>query len=215
VRGETALHVRTGKPVRVTRSTLVQAQEREIVEEAFPGDVVGLFDPGIFRIGDTLSKEGDFAFDGIPSFSPEHFARVEVALVLNRKALAKGLSQLSQEGVVQILTEPGSGSAAMILGAVGPLQFEVLQHRLQAEYGVALKLTPLPYQLARWPRRNFDAEAFRYSESVKIVEDRDHHPVLLFRAAWNLDIARQKYPDLELAETGDAAVPTERDEDAG
>ena len=215
VRGETAVHVRTGKPVRVTRSTLVQAQEREVVEEAFPGDVVGLFDPGIFRIGDTLSKEGDFAFDGIPSFSPEHFARVEVALVLNRKALAKGLSQLSQEGVVQILTEPGSGSAAMILGAVGPLQFEVLQHRLQAEYGVALKLTPLPYQLARWPRRNFDAEAFRYSESVKIVEDRDHHPVLLFRAAWNLDMTRQKYPDLELAETGDAAVPTERDEEAG
>ncbi len=202
------MHVRTGKPVRITRSTLLQAQEREIVDEAFPGDVVGLFDPGIFRIGDTLSNEGDFAFEGIPSFSPEHFARVEVALVLNRKALAKGLSQLSQEGVVQIFSEPGSGSAAMILGAVGPLQFEVLQHRLQAEYGVALKLTPLPYQIARWPRHNFDAEAFRYSESVKIVEDRDHHPVLLFRAAWNLDMTRQKYPDLELAETGDAAVPT-------
>jgi peptide chain release factor 3 len=211
VRGETALHVRTGKPVRVTRSTLVQAQEREIVEEAFPGDVVGLFDPGIFRIGDTLSAEGDFAFDGIPSFSPEHFSRVEVALVLNRKALAKGLSQLSQEGVVQIFTEPGSGSAAMILGAVGPLQFEVLQHRLQAEYGVTLKLSPLPYQLARWPRSGFDPEAFRYSESVKIVEDRDHHPVLLFRTTWNLDMTRQKYPDLELAETGDAALPSASD----
>ena len=204
VRGETAQHVRSGKPVRLTRSTLLQAQEREIVDEAYPGDVVGLFDPGIFRIGDTLSIEGDFAFDGIPSFSPEHFSRVEVALVLNRKALAKGLSQLSQEGVVQIFTEPGSGSAAMILGAVGPLQFEVLQHRLQAEYGVALKLSPLPYQLARWPRGGFDAEAFRYSESVKIVEDRDHRPVLLFRTTWNLDMTRQKNPDLELAETGDA-----------
>jgi peptide chain release factor 3 len=214
VRGETAQHVRSGKPVRLTRSTLLQAQEREIVDEAYPGDVVGLFDPGVFRIGDTLSVEGDFAFDGIPSFSPEHFSRVEVALVLNRKALSKGLSQLSQEGVVQIFAEPGSGSAAMILGAVGPLQFEVLQHRLQAEYGVALKLTPLPYQLARWPHEGFDPDAFRYSESVKIVEDRDHRPVLLFRTTWNLDMTRQKNPDLVLAETGDAVLDSEPDSDA-
>ena len=137
-----------------------------------------------------------------------------MALVLNRKALARGLSQLSQEGVVQIITEPGSGSAAMILGAVGPLQFEVLQHRLHAEYGVALKLTPLPYQLARWPRAGFDPEAHRYSESVKIVEDRDHHPVLLFRITWNLDMMRLKYPELELAETGDAPS-RDADEEVG
>ena len=213
VRGATATLSRTGKPVRLARSTLLQAQEREIVEEAYPGDVVGLFDPGLFRIGDTLSADGGFAFDGIPSFSPEHFARVEVALVLNRKALAKGLAQLSQEGVVQVFTEPGAGTAAMILGAVGPLQFEVLQHRLQAEYGVALKLTPLTYQLARWPHEGFDPEAFRYSDSVKIVEDRDHRPVLLFRSAWNLDMTRQKNPDLVLAETGDAIVSSESDAD--
>jgi peptide chain release factor 3 len=214
VRGESAIHSRTGKPVRLARSTLLQAQERETVEEAYPGDVVGLFDPGLFRIGDTLSVEGGFAFDGIPSFSPEHFSRVEVALVLNRKALAKGLSQLAQEGVVQVFTEPGAGTAAMILGAVGPLQFEVLQHRLQAEYGVALKLTPLSYQLARWPRAGFDPAAFRYSDSVKIVEDRDRHPVLLFRSSWNLDVTRQKHPDLVLAETGEAAPATEPDESA-
>jgi peptide chain release factor 3 len=213
VRGETAILARTGKPVRLTRSTLLQAQEREVVEEAYPGDVVGLFDPGAFRIGDTLAAEGGFAYDGIPSFSPEHFARVEVALVLNRKALAKGLSQLAQEGVVQVFTEPGSGTAAMILGAVGPLQFEVLQHRLQAEYGVPLKLTPLPFQLARWVRGGFDAEAFRYSESVKIVEDRDQRPVLLFRSPWNLDMARQKNADLVLAETGDAAAGAGDDAD--
>jgi len=213
VRGETAIHARTGKPVRLARSTLLQAQERETVDEAYPGDVVGLFDPGLFRIGDTLAAEAGFAFDGIPSFSPEHFARVEVALVLNRKALAKGLAQLSQEGVVQVFHEPGAGTAAMILGAVGPLQFEVLQHRMQAEYGVALKLTPLPWQLARWPHGGFDPEAFRWSDSVKIVEDRDHRPVLLFRSPWNLDVTRQKNPDLELAETGDAAPPAAGDED--
>jgi peptide chain release factor 3 len=214
VRGESAVLSRTGKPVRLARSTLLQAQERETVEEAYPGDVVGLFDPNLFRIGDTLSADGGFAFEGIPSFSPEHFARVEVALVLNRKALAKGLAQLSQEGVVQLFTEPGAGTAAMILGAVGPLQFEVLQHRLQAEYGVELKLAALPYQLARWPHAGFDPEAFRFSDSVKIVEDRDHRPVLLFRSAWNLDMTRQKNPDLVLAETGDAVVPSGGDDEA-
>jgi peptide chain release factor 3 len=214
VRGETAVHVRSGKPVRLARSTLLQAQEREAVEEAYPGDVVGLFDPGLFRIGDTLSVEGDFAFDGIPSFSPEHFARVEVALVRNRKALAKGLAQLAQEGVVQRFTEPGAGTAAMVLGAVGPLQFEVLQHRLAAEYNVECRLTPLPYQVARWARAGFDPGAFRYADSVKIVADRDGHPVLLFRSPWNLDVTRQKHPDLVLAETGDApAGDAEPDEE--
>jgi len=204
VRGESALHVRTGQSIRLARSTLLQAAAREEVDEAYPGDVVGLFDPGLFRIGDTLSAEGGFAFDGIPSFSPEHFARVEVAEVLKRKALAKGLAQLAQEGSVHLFSDPGAGSSAPIVGAVGPLQFEVLQHRLQTEYGVALKLTPLPYALARWPRRGFDAEAFRYSDSVRIVEDRDGRTVLLFRTAWNLEMTQQKQPELELAETGDA-----------
>ena len=203
-RGATTIHVRTGKPVRLARSTLVMAQEREQVDEAFPGDVVGLFDPGLFRIGDTLCDEGDFAYEGIPSFSPEHFARVEVAEVMKRKALAKGLEQLAQEGVVQVFTEPGAGSAAPILGAVGPLQFEVLQHRLATEYRVQLQLTPLPWTLARWPRAGFDPAAFRFSDSVHVVEDRDGRPVLLFRSPWNLQMALDKHPELELAETGDA-----------
>jgi peptide chain release factor 3 len=207
VRGATTTHARTGKPVRLSRSTLLMAQEREQVDEAFPGDVVGLFDAGGFRIGDTLCDEGDFVFDGIPSFSPEHFARVEVAEVMKRKALAKGLEQLSQEGVVQVFGEPGAGSAAPILGAVGPLQFEVLQHRLATEYRVELALTPLPYQIARWPRAGFDPAAFRFSDSVKEVRDRDGHPVLLFRSPWNLQVTQEKHPELVLAETGDAHVP--------
>jgi len=208
-RGENAIHVRTGQTIRLARSTLLQAAAREEIDEAFPGDVVGLFDPGLFRIGDTLSAEGGFAFDGIPSFSPEHFARVEVAEVLKRKALAKGLEQLAQEGCVQLFGDPGAGSSAPIVGAVGPLQFEVLQHRLATEYGVALKLTPLPYALARWPRRGFEPDAFRYSDSVRIVEDRDGRTVLLFRTPWNLEMTQQKHPELELAETGDTPDPSE------
>jgi peptide chain release factor 3 len=209
-RGATPVHVRTGKEIRLTRSTLLQAQEREQVDQAFPGDVVGLFDPGIFRIGDTLCDEGDFAFQGIPSFSPEHFARVEVAEVLKRKALAKGLEQLAQEGVVQLFGEPGAGTAAPIVGAVGPLQFEVLQHRLASEYGVALRLEPLPYQIARWALRGFDPTAFRLSDSVRAVEDRDHRPVLLFRSPWHLEVTRGKFPDLVLVETADAPDADER-----
>jgi peptide chain release factor 3 len=205
-RGRSTVHVPSGRPVRLTRSTLLMAQEREQVDEAYPGDVVGLFDPGIFRIGDTLCDEGDFRFEGIPSFSPEHFSRVEVAEVMKRKALAKGLEQLAQEGVVQLFTEPGAGTAAPILGAVGPLQFEVLQHRLATEYRVELALTPLPYQLARWAHAGFDPADFRFSESVKVVEDRDGHPVLLFRSPWNLEVVREKYPDLVLATSGDVAT---------
>ncbi len=206
-RGAVTVHTRTGKPVRLARSTLVMAQEREEIEEAFPGDVIGLFDPGIFRIGDTLSDEPSLVYAGIPSFSPEHFARVEVAEVMKRKALSRGLEQLAQEGVVQLFSEPGAGSSAPILGAVGPLQFEVLQHRLESEYRVALQLTPLPWTIARWPRAGFDPDAFRFSESVQVVRDRDEHPVLLFRSAWNLQVTRDKYPELVLAETGDAVQP--------
>lgn len=200
-KGSQTLHVRTGKTLRLANSTLLMGRDRQEMEEAYPGDVVGIFDPGIFRIGDTLSDEGKFCFPPIPSFSPEHFMRVEVQEVLRRKALDKGLDQLAQEGAVQLLREPDAVVVAPILAAVGPLQFEVLQFRMQTEYGVDLKLTPLPYKVARWPKGNFDPEAFRYSETVKVVLDREERPVLLFKSAWNLDWMRQHHPNLELSET--------------
>jgi len=205
-KGATTRHVRTGRPFRLANSTLLMGSEREEVEEAFPGDVVGLFDPGVLRIGDTLCDEGGFSFPGIPSFSPEHFVRVEVAAVAKRKQLSKGLEQLTQEGAVQLFHEPGGGSADLVIGAVGPLQLEVLQHRMRAEYNVDLKLTPLPWKVARWPREGFDPEAFRYAETAKLVEDREGQPVLLFQSAWNLDWVRQRHPDLVLAETAHAEL---------
>ncbi len=201
VRDSFTQHVRSGKRIRLANSTLLQARDRESVDVAYPGDVVGLFDPGIFRIGDTLCDEGNFAFAGIPSFSPEHFARVEVAEVLKRKALEKGLEQLSQEGCVQLFTEPGAGSAAPILGAVGELQFDVLTHRLATEYGVELKLSPLPYKVARWLEGDYDPDAFRYSEATRLIQDRDARPVLLIKSDWYLPRILEQHPKLVLRDT--------------
>jgi peptide chain release factor 3 len=203
VKGRQTIHVRTGKPFRLTNSTLIQGQEREEVNEAFAGDVVGLFDPGVFRIGDTLSDEGGFAYAGIPSFSPESFMRVEVAGVENRKALEKGLDQLVQEGAVQLFREPGGGSATLVLGAMGPLQFDVMKHRLKDEYRVDLKLSPMPFTLARWPQGEFDPEIFRYSERIRVFEDREGRPALLAQSLWDLERALERYEDLVLSETAD------------
>jgi len=207
VRDAHTTHVRTGKKLRLAKSTLVQARDRETVNEAFPGDVVGLFDPGIFRIGDTVCDEGGFSFAGIPTFSPEMFVRVEVAEVMKRKSLEKGLDQLAQEGAVQLFTDVGAGSAAPILGAMGQLQFDVLVHRLNSEYNVALRLSPLPYQVARWPRAGFDPDAFRFSDAVRVVEDRLGRPVLLLKSPWYLERIAEKHPDLVLTETPDAPLP--------
>ena len=202
VRGESALHVPSGTRIRLARSTLFQAREREEVDEAWPGDVVGLFDPGIFRIGDTLSAEGGFAYAPLPTFSPERFARVELGAVSGRKALAKGLDQLTQEGLVQRFSER-EGGLAVVLGAVGELQFDVLRHRMQSEYRVELPLTLLPFELARWPAGPFDPSVFRFNEGVKILADREGRPVILFRSRWELDHVEQKHPELRLAAVPD------------
>jgi peptide chain release factor 3 len=208
VKDSTAVHVRTGKKLRLSKSTLVQARGRASVDEAYPGDVVGLFDPGIFRIGDTVSDAGSFSFTGIPTFSPEMFVRVEVAEVMKRKSLEKGLDQLAQEGAVQLFYETGAASTAPIIGGMGQLQFDVLEHRMATEYKVDLRLTPMPHQVARWPRAGFDASAFRFSDALKVVEDREGRPVLLLKSAWYLDRIAERHPDLVLAETPDLASPT-------
>ena len=192
--------------MRLANSTLIQGKDRAEVEEAFAGDVVGLFDPGLFRIGDTLSDEGGFAYSGIPSFSPECFMRVEVGAVLKRKSLEKGLEQLVQEGAVQLFRELSGGSAALILGAMGPLQFDVMKHRLEDEYGVELTLTSLPFTLARWPQGEFDADIFRYSQRIKVVQDHEGRPAILAQSPWDLDRATEKNEDLELAETADPSL---------
>lgn len=202
-KGNSTRHVRSNKTIRMANSTLLMGRDRAEMAEAYPGDVVGLFDPGVFGIGDTLCDNGDFNFPGIPSFSPECFVRVEVSAVAKRKSLEKGIDQLVQEGAVQLFREPGGGSATLILGAIGQLQFDVFRHRLSGEYGVDPGLTPLDYQLARWPQGDFDADIFRFSERVRVFEDREGRPVLLAKSEWDLRRIEEKNPDLKLAETAD------------
>jgi peptide chain release factor 3 len=206
VKGRQTSHVRTGKLLRLTNSTLLMGKDRAEVDEAFAGDVVGLFDPGIFRIGDTLADEPEITYAGIPIFAPESYMRVEVAGVEKRKALEKGIEQLVQEGVVQLFRDPEGGSASWILGAMGPLQFDVMVHRLKTEYGVELKLSALPYKLARWPQSGFDPEDFRYSERIRVVLDREDRWALLARSPWDFERLRERNESLVLAETPDPSL---------
>src|SRR5437868_1869522 len=159
-RGMTVKHVRTGRSLVLNRSLQFLAQERTEIEEAFAGDILGLWDAGVLRIGDTLSSGPDVEFEGIPRFSPEHFMRVRLADSLKRKQLKKGLDQLSEEGAVQVFFDPKTLERDPILGAVGVLQFEVVAHRLKSEYGVPVLYDSLPYSHARWVVGNkFDAAA--------------------------------------------------------
>ena len=203
-RGATTQHVRTGKSLRLANSTLIMGSDRREVDVAYPGDVVGLFDPGIFRIGDTVSDEGGFAYAGIPNFSPESFMRVEVAATLKRKSLEKGIAQLVQEGAVQLFEDHAAAAVTWILGAMGPLQFEVMSHRLKGEYRVDLQLTPLPFKLARWPQGDFDPDLFRHAERIKVVRDGEGRFAILAHNDWDVQRALERHEDLRLSET---AIP--------
>jgi peptide chain release factor 3 len=197
-RGMDARHARLGKTVRLAKPLNFFGQERVIIDEAWPGDIVGLLDTsGELRIGDTLCEKGAFAFDGIPRFSPEHFAGVVILDPLKRKQLKKGLDQLSEEGVVQVYKQRGMLDKDPILGAVGALQFEVLQARLKSEYAVDVKIEKLPYIHARWVTGpNFDPDYFERREDSRCLEDRDGFPVLLFKSDWGLRYAEENNKNL-------------------
>lgn len=205
-RGMRVNHVQSGKSIRLSQPQQFLAQERTIVEEAYPGDIIGISDPGIFRIGDTLSEDAaSFRFEGIPSFPPEHFARVQTTDAMKRKQFIKGINQLCEEGAVQLFKQPNIGIEAPIVGAVGALQFEVLEYRLKHEYGVDVDILKLPYQMARW----VGDKAFDYRRlttmGTMFVLDEDDHPVILFEENWALRSVEKLFPDLALLEISPAA----------
>ena len=144
-------HVRQNKLIRLAQPQQFMAQERNLIEEAFAGDIIGIFDPGIFRIGDTLVQGSrQFRFEDIPVFPPENFARVAPKDSMKRKQFLKGIDQLAEEGAIQVYKQPDIGTETFIIGVVGVLQLDVLEYRLKAEYGVEIRLTGLNYRHARW-----------------------------------------------------------------
>jgi len=200
-RGMEVIHSGSGKPVRLAQPQQIMAQEREMIEKAYPGDIVGLFDPGIFRISDVLSSKGILRFTGIPSFPAEHFARVSAKDTMKRKQFLKGITQLAQEGAIQIYQQPDIGIEEFIVGAVGVLQFEVLEYRLKNEYSVDLKLQILPHHHARWIVSSPVApEELNLTSSTMIVKDSRDNVVLLFENEWSISWAVEKNKGLELSD---------------
>jgi peptide chain release factor 3 len=197
-RGMEILHVRTGKPLSLNKSLQLRAQERTIIEEAYAGDIVGLWDPGVLRIGDTLSEDAAVEFGGIPRFSPEHFVRVVLTEPFKRKQLKKGLDQLSEEGVVQVFFDRHRLEREPVLGAVGILQFEVMQYRLKAEYGVDVRFDRLKFQHARWVGNpDFDADRFERDTGATCLLDVEQRPLVLFENEYRLQRALANHPELE------------------
>ena len=197
-KGMSANHARLGKAVRLAKPSQFMAAERTAIEDAWPGDVIGLFDPGQYRIGDTLSEEAGLEFDTVPRFSPEHFAIVRAKDPLRRKQMEKGLEQLAEEGTIQIFQQMHMGMKDPIVGVVGALQFEVLQYRIEHEYGANILVDKLPYTHARWVvGKGFDAKAFDWEGNRQTVQDRDGQPLVLFRDDWAMQHAEEKHPELK------------------
>jgi peptide chain release factor 3 len=198
VKGMSAFHSRLQKEVRLAKPTQFMASERTAIEDAFPGDVIGLFDPGQYRIGDTLTEGARFDFECVPRFSPEHFAVVRSKDPLKRKQMSKGLEQLAEEGTIQIFQQIQMGMKDPIVGVVGVLQFEVLQFRMEHEYGADLIVDKLPYSQARWVVADkFDAKAFNWEGNRQTVQDRDGQFLVLFRDEWALQHALDKNPEFQ------------------
>jgi len=197
-RGMEVEHVRTGKPLTMARTVTFLGQERTTVEEGFAGDILGVWDGGTLRIGDTLVTGPRFEFEGVPRFSPEHFVQAVLKDPLKRKQLKTGLDQLSEEGAVQLFFDRHRLQRDPILGAVGVLQFEIIQHRLLTEYGVTVALSPLPYRHARWVEGEpFEPSKFERSGHTTCVLDVENRPLILFDSDWALRQALTDNPHLK------------------
>ncbi|WP_178023742.1 peptide chain release factor 3 [uncultured Paenibacillus sp.] len=197
-RGMSVKHVRAGKEIKLSQPQQFLAQDRDIVSEAYPGDIIGLFDPGIFRIGDSLSQGSEIVFDEMPTFSPEIFAKVTVKNALKHKQYQKGIDQLTEEGTIQVFTTVGFEDT--LLGVVGQLQFEVFEYRMKGEYGVDVQLQRMPFQFARWiVSDKIDPSKFRINSTL--VKDKKGNYVALFENEYAMRTAMEKNPDAKFLET--------------
>lgn len=202
------LHVQNNHKMRLSQPQQIMASEREVISEAYAGDIMGVFDPGIFSIGDTLcSPKKKVKFEGIPTFAPEHFARIRQKDTLKRKQFIKGTTQIAQEGAIQIFSEPQTGFEEVIVGVVGVLQFEVLEYRLKNEYNVDIIREGLPYQYIRWITSEKhiaggmdEMNKLILTSDTKLIQDVKGNYLLIFTSEWNIKWALDKNEGLELAE---------------
>ena len=201
-KGMTVWHSGSGKMIQLKQPQQFMADEREAVENAYPGDIIGLFDPGIFALGDSLCTGKKRRFPGIPMFAPEFFARVSSIDSLKRKQFVKGVLQLSEEGAIQTFKRPGIGFEEIIVGVVGVLQFEVLEHRLKTEYNAEIRRQQLPYRFVRWITKSPKAiEDLKLSSTSSLAKDARERDVILFENEWSIRWALENNEGLELAET--------------
>ena len=199
-RGMDAMHMQGGKKLKLATGTSLMADDRATVDEAYAGDIVGLFDPGIFSIGDTVcAGKCRVQYPEIPTFAPEIFARVTQVNTLKRKQFVKGMEELAQEGAIQIFREPGFGMESVIVGVVGVLQLDVLEQRLKSEYGVEVCRQALPYSEIRWIMNDpstYDIAKLNLTSDTLRVEDMRGRKLLLFTSAWNVNWASERNADL-------------------
>jgi peptide chain release factor 3 len=207
-RDMTVVHTRTGKKVRLSSSHKLFGRDRETVDEAFPGDVVGLVGHADFRIGDTLSEEPSLAYREIPRFTPECFAWLQSPSTAQFKRFREGLEQLLQEGVVQAFLIKDTAQRVPLLGAVGPLQFEVVQYRMQTEYGADSRLESAPWKLIRWVMEGEVDEAL-LPTGARMATDAAGNPVIFFQEEWSCNFFCERNPKVVLS-----ALPRETREEA-
>lgn len=202
--GMDVFHIQGGKKVRLSQSQQLMASERKMIDKAYGGDIIGVFDPGIFSIGDTLTTSPEkYAYEGIPTFAPEHFARVRQVDTMKRKQFIKGINQIAQEGAIQIFQEFNTGMEEIIVGVVGVLQFDVLKYRLENEYNVEIRMENLPYEYIRWIENDeINMDKIVGTSDMKKIKDLKERPLLLFVNSWSIRMVEERNPGLVLSEFG-------------
>lgn len=202
--GMEVYHVQGKKNIKLSQPQQMMASDRHMIEEAYAGDIIGVFDPGIFSIGDTLCMPGTkFTYEGIPTFAPEHFSRIRQVDTMKRKQFIKGISQIAQEGAIQIFQEYNTGMEEIIVGVVGVLQFEVLKYRLENEYNVEIRMETLPYEHIRWiENKDVDLDKLIGTSDMKKIKDLKGNPLLLFVNSWSIGMTLDRNKELSLSEFG-------------
>jgi peptide chain release factor 3 len=196
------LQTRTNKVIKLSQPQQFLAQDRNLIEEAYAGDILGVFDPGIYNIGDTLCEQKQsFTFEGIPMFPAEHFASITIKDAMKRKQFLKGIEQISEEGAIQLFKRASFGYESLIVGVVGVLQLEVLEYRLKNEYGVDIQIQKLSYSFARWVSpEKFNSDKIGFTGDALVVEDQYKRQVVLFTNLWFLNRTMENNKDVTFLE---------------